>query len=82
MHHVLNQLTLSVEPNEFVASWALQSGNHLAIAGLLLSAVTAGRFVSPARLLTGLNQGQWTQNGWNCSASSFKITSPLLYENR
>ena len=63
MHHVLNQLNLSVEPNEFVAI-LVPSGSGkstlLAIAGLLLSA-DEGRIRIAGQDLTGLNQGQWTQ---------------------
>ena len=63
MHHVLNQLNLNVEPNEFVAI-LVPSGSGkstlLAIAGLLLSA-DEGRISIAGQDLTGLNQGQWTQ---------------------
>lgn len=63
MHHVLNQLNLSVEPNEFVAILGpSESGKStlLAIAGLLLSA-DEGRIRIAGQDLTGLNQSQWTQ---------------------
>lgn len=63
MHHVLNQLNLSVEPNEFVAiSGPSGSGKStlLAIAGFLLSA-DEGQIRIAGQDLTGLNQGQWTQ---------------------
>lgn len=64
MHHVLNQLNLSVEPNEFVAILGPSGSGKstlLAIAGLLLSA-DEGRIRIAGQDLTGLNQGQWTQN--------------------
>lgn len=63
MHHVLNQLNLSVEPNEFVAILGPSGSGKstlLAIAGLLLS-VDEGRIRIAGQDLTGLNQGQWTQ---------------------
>ena len=63
MHHVLNQLNLSVEPNEFVAILGPSGSGKstlLAIAGLLLSA-DVGRIRIAGQDLTGLNQGQWTQ---------------------
>ena len=63
MHHVLNQLALSVEPNEFVAILGPSGSGKstlLAIAGLLLSA-DEGRISIAGQDLTGLNQGQWTQ---------------------
>ena len=63
MHHVLNQLNLSVEPNEFVAILGPSGSGKstlLAIAGLLLSA-DEGRISIAGQELTGLNQGQWTQ---------------------
>ena len=63
MHHVLNQLNLSVEPNEFVAILGPSGSGKstlLAIAGLLLSA-DEGRILIAGQDLTGLNQGQWTQ---------------------
>ena len=63
MHHVLNQLNLSVEPNEFVALLGPSGSGKstlLAIAGLLLSA-DEGRIRIAGQDLTGLNQGQWTQ---------------------
>lgn len=63
MHHVLNQLKLSVEPNEFVAILGPSGSGKstlLAIAGLLLSA-DEGRISIAGQDLTGLNQGQWTQ---------------------
>ena len=63
MHHVLNQLELSVEPNEFVAILGPSGSGKstlLAIAGLLLSA-DEGRIRIASQDLTGLNQGQWTQ---------------------
>lgn len=63
MHHVLNQLNLSVEPNEFVAILGPSGSGKstlLAIAGLLLSA-NEGRIRIAGQDLTGLNQGQWTQ---------------------
>lgn len=63
MHHVLNQLELSVEPNEFVAILGPSGSGKstlLAIAGLLLSA-DEGRIHIAGQDLTGLNQGQWTQ---------------------
>lgn len=63
MHHVLNQLNLSVEPNEFVAILGPSGSGKstlLAIAGLLLSA-DEGRISIADQDLTGLNQGQWTQ---------------------
>ena len=63
MHHVLNQLYLSVEPNEFVAILGPSGSGKstlLAIAGLLLSA-DEGRIRIAGQDLTGLNQGQWTQ---------------------
>lgn len=63
MHHVLNQLNLSVEPNEFVAILGPSGSGKstlLAIAGLLLSA-DEGRIRITGQDLTGLNQGQWTQ---------------------
>lgn len=63
MHHVLNQLNLSVEPNEFVAILGPSGSGKstlLAIAGLLLSA-DEGRISIASQDLTGLNQGQWTQ---------------------
>ncbi len=63
MHHVLNQLNLSVEPNEFVAILGPSGSGKstlLAIAGLLLSA-DDGRISIAGQDLTGLNQGQWTQ---------------------
>ena len=63
MHHVLNQLNLSVEPNEFVAILGPSGAGKstlLAIAGLLLSA-DEGRISIAGQDLTGLNQGQWTQ---------------------
>ncbi|RGM72788.1 ABC transporter ATP-binding protein [Streptococcus ilei] len=63
MHHVLNQLNLSVEPNEFVAILGPSGSGKstlLAIAGLLLSA-DEGRIHIAGQDLTGLNQGQWTQ---------------------
>ena len=63
MHHVLNQLELSVEPNEFVAILGPSGSGKstlLAIAGLLLSA-DEGRIRIAGQDLTGLNQGQWTQ---------------------
>ena len=63
MHHVLNQLNLSVEPNEFIALLGPSGSGKstlLAIAGLLLSA-DEGRIRIAGQDLTGLNQGQWTQ---------------------
>ena len=63
MHHVLNQLNLSVEPNEFVAILGPSGSGKstlLAIAGLLLSA-DEGRISIASQDLTGLNQSQWTQ---------------------
>lgn len=63
MHHVLNQLNLSVEPNEFVAILGPSGSGKstlLAIAGVLLSA-DEGRISIAGQDLTGLNQGQWTQ---------------------
>lgn len=63
MHHVLNQLNLCVEPNEFVAILGPSGSGKstlLAIAGLLLSA-DEGRISIAGQDLTGLNQGQWTQ---------------------
>ncbi len=63
MHHVLNQLNLSVEPNEFVAILGPSGSGKstlLAIAGLLLSA-DEGRIRIASQDLTGLNQGKWTQ---------------------
>ena len=63
MHHVLNQLNLSVEPNEFVAILGPSGSGKstfLAIAGLILSA-DVGRIRIAGQDLTGLNQGQWTQ---------------------
>ena len=63
MHHVLNQLNLSVEPNEFVAILGPSGSGKstlLSIAGLLLSA-DEGRIRIAGQDLTGLNQGQWTQ---------------------
>ena len=63
MHHVLNQLNLSVEPNEFVAILGPSGSGKstlLAIAGLLLSA-DEGRISIAGQDLTGLNQGQWTK---------------------
>ena len=63
MHHVLNQLNLNVEPNEFVAILGPSGSGKstlLAIAGLLLSA-DEGRIRIASQDLTGLNQGQWTQ---------------------
>ena len=63
MHHVLNQLNLNVEPNEFVAILGPSGSGKstlLAIAGLLLSA-DQGRISIAGQDLTGLNQGQWTQ---------------------
>ena len=63
MHHVLNQLNLSVEPNEFVAILGPSGSGKstlLAIAGLLLSA-DEGRIRIAGQDLTGLNQGQWTR---------------------
>ena len=63
MHHVLNQLNLSVEPNEFVAILGPSGSGKstlLAIAGLLLSA-DEGRILIAGQDLTGLNHGQWTQ---------------------
>ena len=63
MHHVLNQLNLSVEPNEFVAILGPSGSGKstlLAIAGLLLSA-DEGRIRIASQDLTGLNQSQWTQ---------------------
>ena len=63
MHHVLNQLNLSVEPNEFVAILGPSGSGKstlLAIAGLLLS-TDEGRISIAGQDLTGLNQGQWTQ---------------------
>ena len=63
MHHVLNQLNLSVKPNEFVAILGPSGSGKstlLAIAGLLLSA-DEGRISIAGQDLTGLNQGQWTQ---------------------
>lgn len=63
MHHVLNQLNLSVEPNEFVVILGPSGSGKstlLAIAGLLLSA-DEGRIRIAGQDLTGLNQGQWTQ---------------------
>ena len=63
MNHVLNQLNLNVEPNEFVAILGPSGSGKstlLAIAGLLLSA-DEGRISIAGQDLTGLNQGQWTQ---------------------
>ena len=63
MHHVLNQLELSVDPNEFVAILGPSGSGKstlLAIAGLLLSA-DEGRIRIAGQDLTGLNQGQWTK---------------------
>ena len=63
MHYVLNQLNLSVEPNEFVAILGPSGSGKstlLAIAGLLLSA-DEGRISIAGQDLTNLNQGQWTQ---------------------
>ena len=63
MHHVLNQLNLSVESNEFVAILGPSGSGKstlLAIAGLLLSA-DEGRISIAGQDLTDLNQGQWTQ---------------------
>ena len=63
MHHVLNQLNLSVEPNEFVAILGPSGSGKstlLAIAGLLLSA-DEGQIRIAGQDLTGLNHGQWTQ---------------------
>lgn len=63
MHHVLNQLNLCVEPNEFVAILGPSGSGKstlLAIAGLLLSA-DEGWIRIAGQDLTRLNQGQWTQ---------------------
>ena len=63
MHHVLNQLNLSAEPNEFVAILGPSGSGKstlLAIAGLLLSA-DEGRIRIAGQDLTGLHQSQWTQ---------------------
>lgn len=81
MHHVLNQLNLSVEPNEFVAILGPSGSGKstlLAIAGLLLSA-DEGRISIAGQDLTGLNQGQWTQKRLELLGSIFQDHQLLSY---
>ena len=85
MHHVLNQLNLSVEPNEFVAILGPSGSGKstlLAIAGLLLSA-DEGRISIAGQDLTNLNQGQWTAKTPRIARLHLsRSPAPLLYENR
>ena len=81
MHHVLNQLNLSVEPNEFVAILGPSGSGKstlLAIAGLLLSA-DEGRISIAGQDLTGLNQGQWTQKRLDLLGFIFQDHQLLSY---
>lgn len=81
MHHVLNQLNLSVEPNEFVAILGPSGSGKstlLAIAGLLLSA-DEGRIRIAGQDLTGLNQGQWTQKRLDLLGFIFQDHQLLSY---
>lgn len=81
MHHVLNQLELSVEPNEFVAILGPSGSGKstlLAIAGLLLSA-DEGRIRIAGQDLTGLNQGQWTQKRLDLLGFIFQDHQLLSY---
>ena len=81
MHHVLNQLNLSVEPNEFVAILGPSGSGKstlLAIAGLLLSA-DEGRIRIAGQDLTGLNQGQWTQKRLELLGFIFQDHQLLTY---
>ena len=81
MHHVLNQLNLSVEPNEFVAILGPSGSGKstlLAIAGLLLSA-DEGRIRIAGQDLTGLNQGQWTQKRLELLGFIFQDHQLLYY---
>lgn len=83
MHHVLNQLNLSVEPNEFVAILGPSGSGKstlLAIAGLLLSA-DEGRISITGQDLTGLNQGQWTQKRLELLGFIFQDHQLLSYMN-
>ena len=81
MHHVLNQLELSVEPNEFVAILGPSGSGKstlLAIAGLLLSA-DEGRIRIAGQDLTDLNQGQWTQKRMELLGFIFQDHQLLSY---
>ena len=81
MHHVLNQLELSVEPNEFVAILGPSGSGKstlLAIAGLLLSA-DEGRISIAGQDLTDLNQDQWTQKRLELLGFIFQDHQLLTY---
>lgn len=81
MHHVLNQLNLSVEPNEFVAILGPSGSGKstlLAIAGLLLSA-DEGRISIAGQDLTDLNQDQWTQKRLELLGFIFQDHQLLTY---
>lgn len=81
MHHVLNQLELSVDPNEFVAILGPSGSGKstlLAIAGLLLSA-DEGRISIAGQDLTDLNQDQWTQKRLELLGFIFQDHQLLTY---
>ena len=83
MHHVLNQLNLSVEPNEFVAILGPSGSGKstlLAIAGLLLSA-DEGRIRIAGQDLTQPKSVDAKTAGIARLYLS-RPPAPLLYENR
>lgn len=85
MHHVLNQLNLSVEPNEFVAILGPSGSGKstlLAIAGLLLSADEGQISITGPRLDWPQPRPVDAKTAGIARLHLSRSPAPLLYENR